>query len=85
MNIYINNVIVEVYKNRKAGEMEKEPEKRKYKYNPLSNRKWDAKNKEHRQYLNKKGATKSFILNLANPDDLELVREWLKERTNKDI
>lgn len=32
-----------------------------------------------------KGATKSFILNLAKSDDLELVRGWFKDRTNKDI
>lgn len=61
--------------------MVEEPEKKRL----HPNRIWDAKNKEKRQYMNKKGATKSFILNLAKPDDLELVREWFKERTNKDI
>lgn len=51
----------------------------------IPQRKYKAKNKEYTQYLNKKSATKSFILNLAKPDDLELVREWFKDRTNKDI
>lgn len=64
--------------------MEKEPEKRKSNYNLLANRKWNAKNKERRQYLNKKSITKSFIIKLATPDDLELVREWLKERDSQE-
>lgn len=63
--------------------MEKEPEKRKSRYNLESNRKWNAKNKERRQYLNKKSITKSFIIKLATPDDLELVREWIKERDSQ--
>lgn len=45
-----------------------------------ANKKYDQKNKEQRQYRNKKSATKNFILNTATPQDLVLVQDWLNER-----
>ncbi|WP_457922994.1 hypothetical protein [Enterococcus faecalis] len=43
-------------------------------------KKYEKKNAAAKQYRNKKYATKSFILNLATEEDLQLVRSWLKER-----
>ncbi|EGO9069259.1 hypothetical protein DW615_13325 [Enterococcus faecalis] len=43
-------------------------------------KKYEQKNAADKQYRNKKYATKSFILNLATEEDLQLVRSWLKER-----
>lgn len=49
-------------------------------------KKYEQKNTAEKQYRNKKYATKSFITKLATDEDIELVREWLKERENqKDI
>lgn len=45
---------------------------------------YDKKNPALRQYLNKKSATKSFIITLATEEDLELVQQWLTERLKKE-
>lgn len=34
-----------------------------------ANKKWNQNNKERVQYINKRSATKSFILNLATEED----------------
>lgn len=46
-------------------------------------KRYEQKNAQAKQYRNKKSATKSFILNLATEEDLQLVEEWLKERENQ--
>lgn len=47
-----------------------------------ANKKWDEKNKNRKQYLNKRSTTKSFILNLATQEDLEKIKEYISEREN---
>ncbi|WP_368264461.1 hypothetical protein [Enterococcus innesii] len=47
-------------------------------------KRYEQKNAKAKQYRNKKSATKSFILNLATEEDLQLVKEWLKERETHD-
>lgn len=42
--------------------------------------KYDASNKEKRQYINKRSAAKSFILNLATYNDLMNLKEFLLNR-----
>ena len=42
--------------------------------------KYDASNKEKRQYINKRSAAKSFILNLATYNDLMNLKEYLLNR-----
>ena len=46
-------------------------------------KRYEQKNAKAKQYRNKKSATKSFILNLATEEELQLVEEWLKERENQ--
>lgn len=43
---------------------------------------YDKRNKEIKQYRNKKSATKNFILKTAEDKDIELVEKWLEERKN---
>lgn len=53
------------------------------KYNGSQKRaiqKYDANNKEKRQYINKRSAAKSFILNLATYNDLMNLKEYLLNR-----
>lgn len=53
------------------------------KYNGSQKRavqKYDASNKEKRQYINKRSAAKSFILNLATYNDLMNLKEFLLNR-----
>lgn len=53
------------------------------KYNGSQKRaiqKYDANNKEKRQYINKRSAAKSFILNLATYNDLMNLKEFLLNR-----
>ena len=45
-----------------------------------ANKKWDEKNKERKKYISKKSTTKSFILNLATEDDLELIEKYITQR-----
>lgn len=60
-----------------------EDKKRKAVYNPKADKLWNEKNKDKRQYLNKKSATKSFILKFATDKDIQLVNDWLNERINQ--
>lgn len=48
-----------------------------------ANKKWNQSNKERVQYINKRSATKSFILNLATEEDLKNIETYIKERKIK--
>lgn len=50
-----------------------------------SSRKWDKQNPEKKNYMNKKSTTKNFITKTALPEDIELVADWLEERTGQSI
>ena len=47
-----------------------------------ANKKWNAKNREHRNYLTKRSTSRGFIRNHATKDDLlelqELIQKILK-------
>lgn len=45
-----------------------------------ANKKWNKNNKERVQYINKRSAAKSFILNLATEEDLANIEEYVAER-----
>lgn len=45
-----------------------------------ANKKWDEKNKNRKQYLNKRSTTKSFILNLATLEDLNNIENFISKR-----
>jgi len=45
-----------------------------------ANKKWYDKNKEYAKYLNKRSHARSFIKNLATLEDLEELKELIKER-----
>ena len=45
-----------------------------------ANKKWDEKNKERKKYISKRSTAKSFILNLASEDDLELIEKYITQR-----
>ena len=44
-----------------------------------SNRRWDDANRERVKYLNKKSTAKSFI-KIAELNDIEILKECIKER-----
>ncbi|EMF0094427.1 hypothetical protein O1F49_002656 [Enterococcus hirae] len=46
-------------------------------------KKYEQKNATEKQYRNKKYATKSFITKLATNEDIQLVKEWLKQREDQ--
>ena len=48
-----------------------------------ANKKWNQSNKERVQYINKRSATKSFILNLATEEDLKNIEAYIIERKAK--
>lgn len=48
-----------------------------------ANKKWDAKNKDRKQYLNKRSNAKNFILKLATKEDLEQIKEYINQRENE--
>ena len=45
-----------------------------------ANKKWDEKNKQARQIINKRSAAKSFIQNFASLEDIEFLEVLLSER-----
>ena len=45
-----------------------------------ANKKWNQNNKERVQYINKRSATKSFILNLATEEDLKNIEDKKAEQ-----
>lgn len=48
-----------------------------------ANKKWDAKNKDRKQYLNKRSNAKNFILKLATKEDIEQIKEYINQRENE--
>ncbi|WP_270744883.1 hypothetical protein [Lactococcus petauri] len=62
--------------------MEKETKKRKAVYNPEADKKWAEKNKEHKSYLKYRSTARSFIKNKATMEDLEELKQLIKERKN---
>lgn len=48
-----------------------------------ANQKWNKNNKERVQYINKRSATKSFILNLATKEDLDNIKRYVKQREDR--
>ena len=45
-----------------------------------ANRKWDAKNKERKDYLRYRSTAKNFILKKATLDDLIAINSYVEER-----
>ncbi|WP_125153078.1 hypothetical protein [Clostridium rectalis] len=45
-----------------------------------ANKKWYEKNKEHAKYLNKRSHSRSFIKKFATKEDLEELKQLIKER-----
>ena len=48
-----------------------------------ANRKWDESNKERKQYINQRSVAKSFIRKKATLEDLEALKELIKEKETK--
>ena len=48
-----------------------------------ANKKWNAKNREHRNYLTKRSTSRGFIRNNATKDDLLELQELIQERFEK--
>lgn len=48
-----------------------------------ANKKWNAKNRERRNYLTKRSASRGFIRNNATKDDLLELQELIKENLKK--
>lgn len=44
------------------------------------NRRWAEKNKERRRYLSFKATAKTFIRHYAEPEDLQDLKELIKEK-----
>ena len=45
-----------------------------------ANKKWNARNREHRNYLTKRSTSRGFIRNHATKDDLLELQELIQER-----
>lgn len=54
--------------------------KRESVYNPEADKKWYDNNKEHKQYLNYRSTSRSFIRNKASLEDLEELEEMIRIR-----
>lgn len=54
--------------------------KREAVYNPEADKKWYDKNKEHKQYLNYRSTSRSFIRNKATKEDLDELEMLIEER-----
>ena len=48
-----------------------------------ANKKWNEKNREHRNYLTKRSTSRGFIRNHATKDDLLELQELIQERFEK--
>lgn len=48
-----------------------------------ANRKWDAKNKDRKQYINRRSVTKNFILKEATDEDLKKIEDYIKQRKSE--
>lgn len=49
-------------------------------YNPSADARWNAKNKEHRNYLTKRSSARGFIKKTATLEDLEELTELIEIR-----
>ena len=45
-----------------------------------ANKKWDDSNKEQMKYLRYRSYSKTFITTLANQEDLQVLKDLIKER-----
>lgn len=45
-----------------------------------ANKRWQEKNKEHAKYLSNRSRARSFIRNQATLEDIEELRQLMKER-----
>lgn len=54
--------------------------KREAVYNPEADKKWYDKNKKHKQYLNYRSTSRSFIRNKATKEDLDELEMLIEER-----
>lgn len=63
-------------KGRKKMRKELTPQQR-------ANKKWNAKNRERRNYLTKRSTSRGFIRNNATKDDLLELQELIKENLKK--
>lgn len=52
----------------------------KAKYNPEVDKRWNERNKKHRQYLGARSSAKSFIRNKATMEDLAALEELISAR-----
>lgn len=50
------------------------------KYNPEVDRRWNEKNKKHRQYLGARSSARSFIRRKATEEDLVALEELIATR-----
>ena len=48
-----------------------------------ANKKWNEKNRAHRNYLTKRSTSRGFIRSNATKDDLLELQELIKENLNK--
>lgn len=48
-----------------------------------ADRRWIEKNKEHRNYLNRRSNARGFIRNLAKKEDLEELKELIEKNLKK--
>ena len=48
-----------------------------------ANKKWNARNREHRNYLTKRSTSRGFIRNHATKDDLLELKELIEESLKK--
>lgn len=50
------------------------------KYNPEADKKWNEKNKKHRQYLGARSSAKSFVRRKATEEDLAALEDLIEAR-----
>ena len=48
-----------------------------------ANKKWNARNREHRNYLTKRSTSRGFIRNNATKDDLLELQELIQKKFKK--
>ena len=75
----LNHILIEkgmTKKERKIMKKELTPQQR-------ANKKWNARNREHKNYLTKRSTSRGFIRNNATKDDLLELQELIKENLKK--
>ena len=50
-----------------------------------ANKRWNEKNREHRNYLTKRSTSRGFIRNHATQEDLLELQELIQERFEKNL